>query len=151
MLGVDADREVGTRVIFPTPTPSQRVVELAREGRTRLEIETTLGLSVRAVAQACKRAGLDVPRERPEPKAVAPLGPLTRAQARGRRAGEKYRERHALNRPTADPLTVLDRAYTDEEREFLTACEAYRCRYAKRFLNATDYLVVAKGMGYARE
>src|SRR5262245_18047701 len=50
----------------------------------------------------------------------------------------------------ADPLTA-ERLYTDPEREFLAAAEAYREQEHKRFLTATDYFRVLLGLGYMRE
>jgi hypothetical protein len=38
--------------------------------------------------------------------------------------------------------------YTDEERDFLRACDRYRHALRRRFLRAIDYLAVAKQLGY---
>lgn len=44
-----------------------------------------------------------------------------------------------------------ERLYTDEEREFLHACDRFRERYHRRFLYATDYLEIIKELGYKKE
>lgn len=40
--------------------------------------------------------------------------------------------------------------YNDEERRFLMACDAYRCRHDRKFLTALDYLAILKTQGYHR-
>lgn len=41
--------------------------------------------------------------------------------------------------------------YTEDELEFLKACDAYRRARGARFLVATDYLKVLKGLGYKKD
>jgi len=62
-------------------------------------------------------------------------------------ANAKKAAKLALKRPTGDPVTS-DRLYSDEECSFLAACVNYRQQYAKPFMTACDYLVVAKSLGY---
>lgn len=52
-------------------------------------------------------------------------------------------------RPVRDPVTG-ERYYTDEEREYLTACESYAARYNRRFMTASEYLHVAISIGYRK-
>ncbi len=40
--------------------------------------------------------------------------------------------------------------YTDDEREYLQAVDAYRRRTGRKFLLATDYLRIAVKLGYRR-
>jgi len=40
--------------------------------------------------------------------------------------------------------------YTPDEEEFIKAVEEWRKRNHRRFLNSTDYLAVARSLGYAK-
>jgi hypothetical protein len=53
-------------------------------------------------------------------------------------------------RQTHEMMTLADRLYDDEQREFLAACDRYRRAKHKLFLAATDYLEVLKSLGYRR-
>lgn len=66
------------------------------------------------------------------------------------RGGIKSGAVRRLRRPVENATTGRDEGYSEEETDFLLACEAYRTRYAKRFLAACDYLFVLKSMGYSR-
>lgn len=65
---------------------------------------------------------------------------------RSRRGGlaraAKLRDGGATHAATAE------RDYSDEEREFLMAVQAWQKRTGRRFPTATDYLHVAKSLGY---
>lgn len=68
----------------------------------------------------------------------------------GSRKAAATKQRRSLDPPPfVDPLTA-ERLYTDEEREFLSAVDAYRKRYGHRFLNACDYLEIVKSLGYRK-
>ena len=52
----------------------------------------------------------------------------------------------------AKPDTIeRGRDYTDEEFEFLKACEEYRTEIRASCLDATDYLYVIKKLGYKKK
>lgn len=73
-------------------------------------------------------------------------------QARARRQASAVKARadtFDLARPVHDPVTS-DRIYTDDEREFLAACEEYSQRYRRRFMSASEYLHVAIAIGYRK-
>jgi hypothetical protein len=61
-------------------------------------------------------------------------------------AGRKPRREHA--HPTDDVYPGAE--YTEEEREFIMACDRYRTNHNLRWLSLTDVLVVVKSMGYKR-
>lgn len=69
--------------------------------------------------------------------------------ARNRRAAEGRKRTRALGRPVPHPETA-GREYSDDESEYLRACEEYRVRYQIRFMSATDYLHVLRSLGYAK-
>ena len=42
-----------------------------------------------------------------------------------------------------------EQGYTDEDRRFLTAVQDYQGRTGRKFLMATEYLAILKGLGYS--
>lgn len=50
----------------------------------------------------------------------------------------------------ASPAFSHDLAYTDEEREFLVAVQAWKARTKRLFPTLTELLGVLKGLGYDR-
>lgn len=46
--------------------------------------------------------------------------------------------------------STSEKAYTDEEREFLGAVERYKAKSGRRFPSFTEILGVARELGYAR-
>lgn len=65
-----------------------------------------------------------------------------------RRYGIKKRKGKPKEKTVASDFPGSE--YTDEDRRFLIACERYRQQSGKKFLAATDYLKILKGLGYRR-
>ena len=69
-------------------------------------------------------------------------------EARTAKITAKVKARWALDAPHKDPATS-DRSYSPAELEFLKAVDAYKTRYQKTFLRATDYFyVLTVQLGY---
>jgi hypothetical protein len=70
--------------------------------------------------------------------------------ARVKANGAKAKARKKADRRRCiDPCTT-DRRYTDEEREFLMAMEAYKKRAGRPFPTWSEALEVLKGLGYRK-
>ena len=69
-----------------------------------------------------------------------------KGQSKGSASAARKR---ALGPRPADPVTA-ERAYSDDELEWLRALEAFRVKRGVRFMNGCDYLHVAKSIGYAK-
>lgn len=59
-----------------------------------------------------------------------------------------FTEHTERRQASCDP--VNGRLYTDEERQFLVACDAFRRHHRRIFLAACDYLTVLVSLGYHR-
>lgn len=75
----------------------------------------------------------------PERRAEAPAGPPVVGERRAR----KERRRRI------DP-TTFEKAYTDDELEFMTAMQRFKVQSGKTFPSFGDVLGVARGLGYRK-
>ena len=129
-------------------TVRRNAVEAVRNGLTVREAARQFGVGPQAVSDWCAPdrtdgdQAADPPNRRAAPAEPSALsGAVKGADATRRRAAGPPRP--------ADPITS-EREYADEERVFLTACEAFRQGHGRRYLNACDYLHILKSLGYSR-
>lgn len=159
----------GTSAALARAARDQRILAALAAGMSLGDVGGLYGLSRARVSQIRSRSLESLTRGKRESERRADLAPTAPASAeraapppsrgagpkavaeaeRLRRATESRARTAALNRPESHP-ECPGRYYDDDEAEFLRACEAYRTRYQIRFLTATDYLRIAKDMGYAR-
>jgi hypothetical protein len=74
--------------------------------------------------------------------------PARRAASGSEKSAESAPARAERLRP--DPVGQDVEGYTDDEWEFARACEEYRKRARRKFLAASEYLAVARSLGYRK-
>lgn len=80
-------------------------------------------------------------------------GDTEQARRNGGRASSRARRARAAAPPRAATGVGAmhpGAEYDAEQADFLKACDRYRTARGIPFLTATDYLAIAKGLGYAR-
>lgn len=53
-------------------------------------------------------------------------------------------------KPRPHPATVVTGTYADDEIEFMTAVAEFKARTGRRFPTCSDFLNIAKSLGFAR-